>query len=110
MQMTHSESQKVSRKLSALARLYETRQASELMQQTLNKLFDVELNNAQKDYDLLSGDLAEFEEKYNMESAEFFAQFEKGELGDDMDFISWASLYQMRERVRQRLELLATSA
>lgn len=109
MQMTHSDSQNVAQKLSALARLYETRQASELMRQTLNKLFAIELEDAQKDYALLSGDLAEFEEKYGMESAEFFAQFDKGELGDDIDFISWASLYQMRERVRQRLELLVAT-
>lgn len=106
MQATYSDSQTVAQKLTALARLYEARQASELMQQTLNKLFDAEMENAQKDYDLLSGDLAEFEEKYEMQSADFFTQFHKGELGDDMDFITWASLYQMRERVRQRLELL----
>ena len=109
MQATRPDSQSMARKLSALARLYEARQASELMQQTLNKLFDVEIDNAQKDYDLLSSDLAEFEEKYEMESAEFYARFKKGELGDDIDFIGWASLYQMRERVRQRLELLVAS-
>lgn len=109
MQAVHSDSQSVARKLTSLARLYETRQASDLMQQTLNKLFDVEMEDAQKDFDLLSSDLAAFEEKHEMESAEFFAQYEAGELGDDMDYIEWASLYQMCERVRQRLELLVSS-
>lgn len=76
------------------------------MQSTLNKLFDVEIARAQKDFDLLGNDLAEFEERFGMKSADFFAQFERGELGDDMDFIEWASLYQMREGVGERLKLL----
>lgn len=109
MQALSSDSQSVARKLTTLARFYETRQASDLMQQTLNKLFDVEREDAQKDFDLLSRDLAEFEEKYGLNSTEFFSQFDSGMLGDDMDFFEWAALYQMRERVRERLELLAAA-
>lgn len=109
MQMLGTDSQSVAQKLTTLARLYETRQASELMNNTLSKLLDVEREDAQRDFDLLSTDLIEFEEKYGMKSAEFFAQFKRGELGDAMDFMEWASLYQMFERVKERLELLVAS-
>ncbi len=45
--------------------------------------------------DQLRADLDEFEARYKMDSPVFYKRFEAGELGDAMDYIEWASLYQM---------------
>lgn len=37
----------------------------------------------------LTQDITLFEQKYKMTSAEFFAKYQRGEMGDDMDFIEW---------------------
>jgi hypothetical protein len=48
----------------------------------------------------------EFEEKYTQESTDFYAKYEKGELGDDMDYMEWAATIEMLENVENRLALL----
>jgi hypothetical protein len=40
-------------------------------------------------------DLQAFEEKYHYTSADFYAQFTRGEMGDCEDYILWAGLYEM---------------
>ena len=67
------------------------------------------LQKMQHQLDELEHDLAEFQERYELSSAEFYTQFQAGEMGDDVDLIEWASLYQMTERLRERITLLAIS-
>ncbi len=56
----------------------------------------------------LEEDLCRFEKKYAMASAEFFTKFQKGCLGDEMDFIEWAALYQMhRNLLKNTKEVLS---
>lgn len=38
--------------------------------------------------------LSVFEEKYKLSSEDFFDQFQKGLLGDKLDFIEWSNDYQ----------------
>jgi hypothetical protein len=51
-------------------------------------------------------DLRDFEREYGMLSAEFYEKFTRGELGDAMDFVEWASIVQMRHHLRQKVESL----
>jgi hypothetical protein len=51
-------------------------------------------------------DLAQFEEKYRLDSAEFYKQFERGELGDGEDYILWAGLYETLRQNEQKLASL----
>ncbi|HJW85212.1 MAG TPA: hypothetical protein VJ440_01085 [Candidatus Brocadiaceae bacterium] len=37
-----------------------------------------------------------------MKSSVFFKKFSEGELGDDMDFIEWSSLYQIHSRLSEK--------
>jgi hypothetical protein len=59
------------------------------------------LQEATEQYDpvekLLTMDreLALFEQKHGMSSAEFFQRFAAGELGDAMDFMRWAGRYEL---------------
>ncbi len=48
----------------------------------------------------LQRDLLEFEQQYGLSSEEFYRQFQAGDLGDRMDFIEWASMFQMHQNLR----------
>ena len=47
----------------------------------------------------LAESLAALERRYRMPSATFYESYQKGELGDDLDFVEWASLYELATRV-----------
>ena len=38
--------------------------------------------------------LMEYEQRHKMASADFYARYERGELGDSAEFIEWAGDYQ----------------
>jgi hypothetical protein len=48
--------------------------------------------------------LAELEQKYNMKSTDFIEEFGRGEMGDEMDFIWWASIYDLYLDLREQIE------
>ena len=97
-------------RLHALAELYQQGQASDLMDRTLEKLLRHEAEQSQVQLSQLQADLAEFEQKYQLSSTEFYRQFQAGHTSDDMDYVEWASLVQMAENVKQRLRLLTGEA
>ena len=47
------------------------------------------------DLEQLRSDLAEFEQRYQLTSAEFYRRYRAGQTDDRMDFVEWASLVQM---------------
>jgi hypothetical protein len=47
--------------------------------------------------------LTQFEQRYQMPSAEFFAKMERGELDDTADFIEWSGEYELLQRAEQKL-------
>jgi len=49
----------------------------------------------------LERELVTLERKYDMSSAEFYSQYQSGELGDAMDFIEWAGLYRLHSRLKK---------
>jgi len=49
--------------------------------------------------------LTRYEEKFGMESPEFYAKFMRGEMGDDRDYIAWAGTYEIFQRQKKRLEV-----
>ena len=100
----------IAERLHALAELYEQGQASDLMDRTLEKLLHHEAEQSQARLSQLEADLAEFEQQYNLSSTEFYRQFQAGQIGDDMDYVEWASLVQMAENLKKRLHLLSGKA
>ena len=51
------------------------------------------------------------EGKYNIESEEFYYRYQKGEMGDDLEFMEWATDYQdylnLRREIADRLRDVA---
>jgi hypothetical protein len=53
---------------------------------------------------------AEFEEKYGLNSEEFCRRYEKGMMGDDMDYVEWSATVDMLAGIERRLSLLQQKA
>ncbi|MFQ6121431.1 MAG: hypothetical protein ACE5KE_16275 [Methanosarcinales archaeon] len=92
--------------LKSLENLMRTGLKSELIDTTINKLWNYEVQKFEKDLQELTQELQKFEKKYNMNSREFIKKFESGELGDEEDFFEWFALYDMHKRIKSRLDLL----
>jgi hypothetical protein len=97
----------VARRLEALARLYQQGQASEVMDRTLDKLLSYERDQSRAQLRELQADLAEFEQRYQMSSVDFYRRFGAGQTDDRMDYVEWASLIQMADNLQERLQVLA---
>ncbi len=95
---------KVARQLEELAMFCRNNQASEIMVLTINKLLKYESETERRQLDDLKSDMSDFEKRYDMESQEFFELFQNGKLDDRMDFIEWASIVQMAERLEKKIQ------
>ncbi len=100
----------VAQRLSALAELYQQGQASLLTTRILEKVLAYEADQCQAQITQLQSDLAEFEKRYGMSSAEFYQRYQSGQTDDRMDYVEWASLFQMLSSLKQRLQLLTGEA
>ena len=52
--------------------------------------------------DGLRQQLRDFETRYAMKTTDFYARFVRGELGDHRDFIVWAGLHELVQRMAAR--------
>ena len=48
--------------------------------------------------------LGEYEKRHGMTSADFYARYESGELGDAAEFREWAGDYQHHLQLKEELE------
>ena len=91
----------------------ETLQAAYAGSDELERVFDKLIDGRLSEQRLLLArydrDLAQFEQQYGMRSPEFYARFESGELGDDMDFFEWSGLWEMRQRLSSQIRRLEES-
>jgi hypothetical protein len=73
---------------------------------TLKSLLRKALENSSPMDDLVSvvRDLAQYEQRYGMESAAFSERFQRGEMGDALDYVRWATKYRMYEEMRAEIE------
>lgn len=51
----------------------------------------------------LEQQLANFERQYAMESGDFYARFERGDLEDAADFVEWSATFEMLGNLRKQL-------
>lgn len=54
----------------------------------------------------LREDLTRFEQRYGMSSADFFARYQSGQMGDDADAFEWNALYKMHGRLTDAVKNL----
>lgn len=73
-----------------------------VISQTITKMLDYKIRQYDEDIKKMNREISRFERKYRKESSVFINAFEKGDLGDNMDFVEWASLYKMRNRLTEK--------
>ncbi len=73
-----------------------------VISQTITKMLDYKIQKYDEEIKRLNKLIKRFERLYKKESSVFFSEFQKGNLGDKMDFIEWDSLYQMRNRLIEK--------
>lgn len=76
------------------------------MSQTISKMITFKIQQYGKAIKGLEKDVKKFERTYKKISSTFIKEFKSGKLGDDMDFVEWSSLYQMRNRLLKKKEEL----
>ena len=57
------------------------------------------------EYTQIVKDLAQFESRYEMSSQEFYIRFQQGKLGDDINFVNWATKYEIFKESKEELVL-----
>lgn len=73
---------------------------------TINKLLVREHNRLLELKKRLTNELSEFEKQYDLQSDDFYQQYEAGELGNAMDFVEWAATVEMVTNVKRSIDLL----
>ncbi|MEB3308957.1 MAG: hypothetical protein VKJ02_01855 [Snowella sp.] len=93
-------------KLQVLTELYKQGYQSHLLEQSLNKIIELEQENTFKKIQEFIIKLQAYEQKYQLSSEQFYQQFIAGQLGDSMDFFEWSSFYDMYQAAQSRLLVL----
>ncbi len=70
--------------------------------QTISKMLAYKVQKYKEQIKRLDKVLRKFERVYEKESAVFFEEFVEGSLGDEMDFVEWSSLYQIRNSLLEK--------
>jgi hypothetical protein len=76
----------------------------------LDKMLSREIERLLDFQKSLQRQLDAFENQYNMGSSAFYAAYEQGKMGDDMDFVEWAATIEMATNLRNRLSILQSPA
>lgn len=77
-----------------------------LINKTLNKIVELELQRLIKVQENLAKDLAFFEKRYQLSSEECYSRFKSGELGDAADFFEWTGIYEVYQSNESTLQQL----
>lgn len=78
----------------------------QVVEQTLDKLLERESARLVDLKSRLATQIAAFEQQYKMLTRDFYARFERGELGDAMDYIEWSATAEMLQHLEKRIDLL----
>jgi len=71
-----------------------------------NNAIQYQINELKKEIVNIESDLKEFELKYDVSSEDFYAQYKRGEKGDDEDVMIWAGIFEMQLKSKKQLETL----
>jgi len=94
------------RQLQALEQLYRQGYQDDVVDLTLRKLLERQVRQDEAQLAELRADLTRFEQRYGLASADFFASYQAGQMGDDMDVFEWNVLYKMYTRLAGAVDIL----
>ena len=68
----------------------------------LQKMLDYRAEQYEQELKEIEENLSRFEQQYDLSTVAFLEKFEAGQMGDDIDFLEWASLHRMKRRIQAR--------
>jgi len=69
--------------------------ADSVLDKSISKLLEREQMRMKQLIFRLQEQLNQFEQQHRLSSQDFYSRYSQGEMGDDMDFIEWASTVEM---------------
>ena len=87
-------------RLRILETLYENGYRNEIVDRTVEKLLNHEIQQDEAQLAALQAELADFEARFDLTSEEFAAKYQRGEMGDDADMFEWHALFSMAQRLQ----------
>ena len=81
-----------------------------VMELAIEKLLKREASRLDELKQRLLRQKTEFEKRYGLDSEEFYRRYEKGAMGDEMDYVEWSATVDMLAGVEKRLSLLRHEA
>ena len=73
---------------------------------TIEKLLKRETARVTDIQQRLMKQVEEFEDRYGLKTAEFRERYDKGLMGDEMDFVEWSATIDMLANIQKSLDLL----
>lgn len=82
-------------------------QSDSVLDTVLDKLLERKRSELARHRDEMRGELAAFEDRHGMTSREFYEKFERGEVGDAIDYFDWSATWKMYTSVLKYIEALS---
>ncbi len=81
-----------------------------VLDRAIDKLLAREIERVHELKKRLTAQLAEFEEHYALNSADFYTRYENGEMDDSMDFVEWSATVEMLANAEKQMKLIETAS
>ncbi len=93
-------------RLRALTQLYEQGYQDQVVDLTVHKLLEQQVQKEEAQLAELADELASYEARFAMSSEHFFTKYTAGEMADDVDLFEWQVFYKMHQRLANELQFL----
>lgn len=93
-------------RLQALAQIYTQGYQDSVVDLTLRKLIERQVQQDEAQLADLLRDLLRFEQRYGISSSDFHTQYQAGQAGDDLDAFEWNVTFKMYGRLAKAVETL----
>ncbi len=93
-------------RLRALERIYSQGYTDKVVDLTVRKLLEHQIQKDEAQLAELREDLTRFEQSYAMNSDDFHIRCQAGQMGDDADVFEWNALYLMHTRLASAVKTL----
>jgi hypothetical protein len=90
-------------RLRTLEHLYEQGFQDDVIDLTIQKLLEHQVQQDKAQLNQLKLELTKFEQQFGLSSEDFMQQYQAGQMGDDIDVFEWHVLYKMYARLREQL-------
>ena len=92
--------------LRTLQNLYEQGYQDEVIDLTVRKLLERQMQRDEAQLKELETELADYEQRFGMSSQQLAARYQAGDAGDDLDVFEWNVIYKMHSRLASALSLM----